>query len=245
MISVLRKATGIIPARYGSLRFPGKPLVPILGITMIQRVYERAKQTEVLENVIIATDDQRIFDTSLSFGADVRMTSSGHRSGTSRASEIAADLDSPLIINIQGDEPLLHISMIEDLVLALQDNTIHMATLAVKDNNMAHFEDKNVVKVVKDQEDFALYFSRAPIPFYSTDYFWKHIGIYGYQRTFLLKFESLRKTNLEKSEKLEQLRALENGYRIKIVETPHSTLSVDTPEDIIKVENFLRKGLHD
>ncbi len=245
MISVLRKATGIIPARYGSHRFPGKPLTPILGITMIQRVYERAKQTDVLENVIIATDDQRIFDISLSFGADVRMTSSRHRSGTSRAAEIAAELDSPLIINIQGDEPLLHISMIEDLVQALQDKTIHMATLAVKDNNMADFEDKNIVKVVKDKEDFALYFSRTPIPFYSTDYFWKHIGIYGYQRTFLLKFESLRETSLEKSEKLEQLRALENGYRIKIVETSHSTLSVDTPEDIIKVENFLRKGQHD
>lgn len=245
MISVFRKATGIIPARYGSHRFPGKPLTPILGITMIQRVYERAKQTDVLENVIIATDDQRIFDISLSFGADVRMTSSRHRSGTSRAAEIAAELDSPLIINIQGDEPLLHISMIEDLVQALQDKTIHMATLAVKDNNMADFEDKNIVKVVKDKEDFALYFSRTPIPFYSTDYFWKHIGIYGYQRTFLLKFESLRETSLEKSEKLEQLRALENGYRIKIVETPHSTLSVDTPEDIIKVENFLRKGQHD
>lgn len=241
----MRKATGIIPARYGSLRFPGKPLTPILGTMMIQRVYERAKQTDVLENVIIATDDQRIFDASLSFGADVRMTSSRHRSGTSRAAEIAAELDSPLIINIQGDEPLLHISMIEDLVQALQDKTIHMATLAVKDNNMADFEDKNIVKVVKDKEDFALYFSRALIPFNSTDYFWKHIGIYGYQRTFLLKFESLRETSLEKSEKLEQLRALENGYRIKIVDTPHSTLSVDTPEDIIKVENFLRKGQHD
>ncbi|MEE8377324.1 MAG: 3-deoxy-manno-octulosonate cytidylyltransferase [Candidatus Aminicenantaceae bacterium] len=241
----MRKATGIIPARYGSHRFPGKPLTPILGTMMIQRVYERAKQTDVLENVIIATDDQRIFDASLSFGADVRMTSSRHRSGTSRAAEIAAELDSPLIINIQGDEPLLHISMIEDLVQALQDKTIHMATLAVKDNNMADFEDKNIVKVVKDKEDFALYFSRALIPFNSTGYFWKHIGIYGYQRTFLLKFESLRETSLEKSEKLEQLRALENGYRIKIVDTPHSTLSVDTPEDIIKVENFLRKGQHD
>jgi 3-deoxy-manno-octulosonate cytidylyltransferase (CMP-KDO synthetase) len=212
---------------------------------MIQRVYERVKQTDVLENVIIATDDQRIFDAALSCGADVRMTSSGHRSGTSRTAEIAAELDSPLIINIQGDEPLLHVSMIEDLVEVLQDKTIHMATLAVKENNIADIEDQNIVKVIKDKEDFALYFSRSPIPFDPTDYFWKHIGIYGYQRTFLLKFESLQKTRLEKSEKLEQLRALENGYRIKIVATPYSTLSVDTPEDIIKVENFLREGQHD
>ncbi len=241
----MRKASGIIPARYESHRFPGKPLALILGKPMIQRVYERVKQAESLENVIIATDDQRIFDASLSFGADVRMTSSGHRSGTSRVAEIAAQLDSPLIINIQGDEPLLHISMIEDLVQALQDEAIHMATLAVKDNQIADIEDKNIVKVVKDSEDFALYFSRSPIPFDSADYFWKHIGIYGYQRTFLLKFESLQKTRLEKTEKLEQLRALENGYRIKIVDTLHSILSVDTPEDIIKVENFLREGQHD
>jgi len=238
----VRKASGIIPARYESHRFPGKPLAPILGKPLIQRVYERAKQAESLENVIIATDDQRIFDASLSFGADVRMTSSGHRSGTSRVAEIAAQLDSPLIINIQGDEPLLHVSMIEDLVQALQDEAIHMATLAVKDNHVADIENQNIVKVVKDSEDFALYFSRSPIPFDSADYFWKHIGIYGYQRTFLLKFESLQETRLEKTEKLEQLRALENGYRIKIVDTLHSILSVDTPEDIIKVEYFLREG---
>ncbi|MCJ7579425.1 MAG: 3-deoxy-manno-octulosonate cytidylyltransferase [Candidatus Aminicenantes bacterium] len=241
----MRKASGIIPARYNSQRFPGKPLAPILGKPMIQRVYERAIKAEFLENVIIATDDQRIFDAALSFGADVRMTSSGHRSGTSRAAEIASSLDSPLIINIQGDEPLLHVSMIDDLIQVLQDKTIDMATLAVKDDNIAKIKDKNIVKIVKDHEDFALYFSRSPIPFNSADYFWKHIGIYGYQRTFLLKFESLPETRLEKVEKLEQLRALENGFRIKVVSTPHSILSVDTPEDIIKVENILREGPHD
>ncbi len=212
---------------------------------MIQRVYERAKQAEFLENVIIATDNQRIFDASLSFGADVRMTSSTHSSGTSRVAEVAAQLDSPLIINIQGDEPLLHVSMIEDLFRALQDKRIHMATLAVKNNHVADMKDQNIVKVVKDKENFALYFSRSPIPFNSADYFWRHIGIYGYQKTFLLQFKSLQETRLEKTEKLEQLRALENGYRIKIVDTPHSILSVDTPEDIIKVENYLRKKQHD
>jgi len=212
---------------------------------MIQRVYERAKQAESLEKVIIATDDRRIFDASLSFGADVRMTSSGHRSGTSRVAEVAAQLDSPLIINIQGDEPLLHVSMIDDLVQALQDEAIHMATLAVKNTRLADMNDQNIVKVVKDSKDFALYFSRSPIPFDSADYFLRHIGIYGYQRTFLFKFESLQETRLEKTEKLEQLRALENGYKIKIVDTPHSGLSIDTPEDIIKAENFLRKSHYD
>ncbi len=241
----MKNASVIIPARYESQRFPGKPLAPILGIPMIQRVYERAKQAEFLENVIIATDDQRIFAASLSFGADVRMTSSEHRSGTARVAEIAAQLDSPLIINIQGDEPLLHVSMIEDLFQALQDKTILMATLAVKDNHVADMEDQNIVKVVKDSENFALYFSRSPIPFDSTDYFWKHIGIYGYQKTFLMKFDSLKETKLEKTEKLEQLRALENGYRIKIVDTPHSILSVDKPADIIKVEKYLRENKHD
>ena len=132
---------------------------------MIQRVYERAKRAESLENVIIATDDQRIFDASLSFGADVRMTSSGHKSGTSRIAEVTAQLDSPLIINIQGDEPLLHVSMIEDLVQTLQDEAIHMATLAVKDDHLADIEDQNIIKVVKDSENFALYISRSTIPF--------------------------------------------------------------------------------
>lgn len=212
---------------------------------MIQRVYERLKQTDLLEHIIIATDDQRIIDASLSFGADVRMTSPRHKSGTSRVAEIAAQINSPLIINIQGDEPLLHVSMIEDLVQVLQDKTIDMATLAVKEDRTAEIEDQNIVKVVKDKEDFALYFSRSPIPFNSAEYFWKHIGIYGYQRTFLLKFESLQESTLEKTEKLEQLRALENGYRIKIVNTPHSILSVDTPEDILKVEKYLREALHD
>ena len=212
---------------------------------MIQRVYERAIKAEFLETVLIATDDQRIFDTALSFGADVRMTSSEHKSGTSRAAEIASSLDSPLIINIQGDEPLLDTSMIDDLVQVLQDDTIDMATLATKDNNMANIKDKNIIKVVKDRKDFALYFSRSPIPFDSADYFWKHIGIYGYQKSFLLKFDSLPETKLEKTEKLEQLRALENGCRIKVVSTPHSPLSVDTPEDIIKIETILTKEQND
>jgi 3-deoxy-manno-octulosonate cytidylyltransferase (CMP-KDO synthetase) len=241
----LKLATGIIPARYCSSRFPGKPLAPLLGKPMIQWVYERALQATLLEEIIIATDDRRIFDAARSFGAEARMTSGGHRSGTERAAEVAASLNTPLIVNIQGDEPLLEGTMIDKLIESLQEETIPMATLALKVYEMDKIFDRNLVKVVKDSEGFALYFSRSPIPNMAKDYFWLHIGIYGYQRDFLREFPSLQATRLEKTEKLEQLRALENGFRIKVVETECVTLSVDTPTDIIKVEKFLMKQKND
>jgi 3-deoxy-manno-octulosonate cytidylyltransferase (CMP-KDO synthetase) len=212
---------------------------------MIQWVYEKAREARCLENLVIATDDSRIFDAGRSFGADVRMSSTDHRSGTERAAEIAAEIDCPIFINIQGDEPLLHGSMVDDLVEALQESGIPMATLAVANKDLSRHADRNLVKVVKDCHHFALYFSRAPIPHGTTDFFWQHIGIYGYQKDFLSRFSSLPVTPLETSEKLEQMRALENGFRIKIVETVFSTLSVDTPEDIIKVENIMKADNHD
>lgn len=235
----MKTAIGIIPARYGSQRFPGKPLASILGKPMIQWVYERASHARSLANLIIATDDRRIFDAGKAFGAEVRMTSSTHRSGTERAAEIAAGLDSPLFINIQGDEPLVNASMVDDLFAAFQEDSVHMATLAVKIENLERIHDRNTVKIVKDSDNYALYFSRSAIPHHADDHFWQHIGIYGYRRDFLLKFCTLKASWLEKTEKLEQLRALESGFRIKIVETEHSTLSVETPADIIKVENLL------
>lgn len=241
----MRRATGIIPVRFGSRRFPGKPLALIHGKPMIQWVYEKAREARCLENLVIATDDSRIFDAGRSFGADVRMSSTDHRSGTERAAEIAAEIDCPIFINIQGDEPLLHGSMVDDLVEALQESGIPMATLAVANKDLSRHADRNLVKVVKDCHHFALYFSRAPIPHGTTDFFWQHIGIYGYQKDFLSRFSSLPVTPLETSEKLEQMRALENGFRIKIVETVFSTLSVDTPEDIIKVENIMKADNHD
>jgi 3-deoxy-manno-octulosonate cytidylyltransferase (CMP-KDO synthetase) len=207
---------------------------------MIQRVYERAKTARLLDNIIIATDDDRIYEAARSFNADVRKTSHDHGSGTERTAEIAKQIDASIIINIQGDEPLLEGQMIDDLVLALQDDSIPMATLAVRTKDLSTFREKDIVKVVLDEQGFALYFSRSPIPYDTTDFFWQHIGIYGFQRHFLLKFFSLPKSRLEKMEDLEQLRALEGGYKIKVIESSSPSLSVDTPQDIIRIENFLK-----
>jgi 3-deoxy-manno-octulosonate cytidylyltransferase (CMP-KDO synthetase) len=237
----LKIATGIIPARYQSERFPGKPLALIQGKPMIQRVYEAAQSAQSLERVIVATDDERVLQAAQNFGADTQMTSSSHRSGTDRVAEITAGVKTPLVINIQGDEPLIKGEVIDDLVEALQDENIPMATLAVKEEDMTLLDDNNVVKVVFDREGNALYFSRSPLPFQASGYFWRHIGIYGYQRNFLLQFCQMPQSRLEKAEKLEQLRAIENGYKIKIIENPFSSLSVDSPEDIIKVEKLLEE----
>lgn len=237
----MKKATGIIPARYHSARFPGKPLALIKGKPMIQRVYERAKTAECLTRLIIATDDERIFKTCKAFGAEVQMTSPQHNSGTERAAEIAEKLNTPIVINIQADEPLIRGKMIDELVSALQDESIPMATLAAKVKDIRLLYEKNTVKLVVDKQGFALYFSRSPLPFNPTDHFLQHIGIYGYQKDFLLEFCSMQPSRLEKTEKLEQLRVLENGYKIKIIESPFQTLSVDSPQDIINVENYLKK----
>lgn len=208
---------------------------------MIQRVYERAKTAEYLTRIIIATDDERIFKACNAFGAEVQMTSPHHNSGTERAAEIAEKLNTSIVINIQGDEPLIRGEMIDELVSTLQDESIPMATIAAKVKDLKLLYEKNTVKVVKDKQGFALYFSRSPLPFNTTDYFLQHIGIYGYQKDFLLEFCSMQPSRLEKTEKLEQLRVLENGYKIKIIESPFQTLSVHSPEDIIKVENYFKK----
>lgn len=241
----MKLATGIIPARYQSRRFPGKTLALIDGTPMIQRVYECAQKAKHLSHLIIATDDERIFLAAENFGADVRMTSALHTSGTERVAEVARGIEASIIINIQGDEPLLRGEMIDDLVIVLQDESIPMATLAARTEDMSLLHNNNVVKVAVDKNGFALNFSRLPLPAQASDYFWQHIGIYGYQKNFLLLFSQMQPSKLENLEKLEQLRALENGYKIKIVESQFSTLSVDSPEDIIKVENFLKEVNHD
>jgi 3-deoxy-manno-octulosonate cytidylyltransferase (CMP-KDO synthetase) len=240
----LKEATGIIPARYGSQRFPGKPLAKIHGKPMIQWVYEGAKQAKHLRNVIVATDDDRIVQTCKAFGAEVRMTSPSHASGTDRVAEVASQVDSSIILNIQGDEPLLKGESLDILVKSLQDEDTPMATLAVKVDDLSHIEDPNIVKVVIDQDGYALYFSRSSLPYQASDCFLEHVGIYGYQKEFLLEFHQWPPTRLEKTEKLEQLRVLEKGFRIKVVLSAHSSLSVDTPQDIIKVEKFMMKGNH-
>lgn len=236
----MKHATGIIPARYHAERFPGKPLALLKGKPMIQRVYEAARTAKNLERVIVATDDERIIQAARDFGAEAQMTSPSHRSGTDRVAEVIRGIDTPLVINIQGDEPLIKGEAIDKLVESLQDERIPMVTLAVKEKDLNLLTDNSVVKVVPDKDGYALYFSRSPLPFRASDYFWRHIGIYGYQRDFLLKFCQIPASRLEKVERLEQLRALENGYRIKIIESQYSTLSVDSPEDIIKVENLIK-----
>ncbi|MBM3296832.1 MAG: 3-deoxy-manno-octulosonate cytidylyltransferase [Candidatus Aminicenantes bacterium] len=235
----MRKAAGVIPARFESSRFPGKPLALILGKPMLQWVYEAARKAASLERVIVATDDVRIFERARSFGAEAVMTSAGHASGTDRVAEAAAGLDLPIVVNIQGDEPLLEPEMIDGLVAALQDESVVMASLMARAGR-EEVLDRNVVKVVTDLKGFALYFSRFPIPFGNEDRFFRHVGIYGYRRDFLLELSRMPPTALEKAEKLEQLRVLENGHRIKMVPCGGATLSVDTPGDIIKVESILK-----
>jgi 3-deoxy-manno-octulosonate cytidylyltransferase (CMP-KDO synthetase) len=241
----LREATGIIPARYGSKRFPGKLLAEINGKPMIQLVYEQAQKAAKLKKILIATDDQRIFHAAQSFGADVCLTSPLHRSGTDRVAEAAEQTETPVIINIQGDEPIFKSEMIDNLVHVLQKEDIPMATLAAKVKDLSLMKDKNIVKVVLDTNGNALYFSRSPLPFQAKDFFWQHIGIYGYQKDFLLKLRHTPASRLEKCERLEQLRVLENGYPIRVITTQSRPLSVDTPQDIIKAKKLIQKGTDD
>jgi 3-deoxy-manno-octulosonate cytidylyltransferase (CMP-KDO synthetase) len=241
----LELAAGIIPARYASSRFPGKPLAKILGKPMLSIVYESARKARLLGDVFVATDDERIMKACADLGIPARMTSSELGSGTERAAAVARGLASDLIVNIQGDEPLLEPGMIDALVEALQDRSVLMASLMARVQDPGAFSDRNRVKVVVDRDRNALYFSRSPIPCRAPDGFFQHIGIYGYRKEFLFRFCALPPSELEKAEGLEQLRALENGFRIRMVETGSPTLSVDTPGDIIEVERFLRGKSHD
>jgi len=238
-------SVGIIPARYGSSRFPGKPLARILEKPMLQWVYEGARKSKLLSRVIIATDDVRIFEAALSFGAEVVMTSPDHASGTDRAAEVAANIRASVIINIQGDEPLIDGAMLDGLVAAFDDTSLPMASLMAKIPDVGLIDDPNIVKVVVDRENYALFFSRSPLPRGAMDFFFQHIGIYGYRKEFLLGFKALPPSRLERIERLEQLRVLEYGVRIKMIEIPRPTLSVDTPQDIISVEEFIRSRTHE
>ncbi|PIQ83213.1 MAG: 3-deoxy-manno-octulosonate cytidylyltransferase [Candidatus Omnitrophica bacterium CG11_big_fil_rev_8_21_14_0_20_63_9] len=233
----------VIPARYGSTRFPGKPLAMIAGKPMIQHVYEGAAASGA-DEVVVATDDERIRQAVERFGGKVAMTSPEARSGTDRVAEVARARQAAVVINVQGDEPLVHPSMIAPLADFLSRHAaVPMGSLMTK---LARAEDAgnpNVVKVVVDRDGFALYFSRSAIPFAraGSPQVWKHLGIYGYQRHFLLQFPSLPPTPLEQAEQLEQLRALEHGYRIKLLETQHDSIGVDTPDDLKLVEGMLQR----
>jgi len=241
------EVVGIIPARFEATRFPGKPLAKILGKPMIQWVYERAKKSKNLEAVIVATDSQQIYQQVKSFGGEVVLTSNKHQSGTSRVAEVAAQLDVEIIVNIQGDEPLISAQAIDDAIKPFLTNPdIYMATLKHKIIDKNDLANPNIVKVVTDKNDFALYFSRALIPFITppyTSYIYKHIGLYVYRKEFLLKLVQLPPTRLEQVEKLEQLRVLENGYKIKVIKTDYSSIGVDTEADLEKVTKILDREM--
>ncbi|MBW1916601.1 MAG: 3-deoxy-manno-octulosonate cytidylyltransferase [Deltaproteobacteria bacterium] len=242
-----RRLVAIIPARYGSNRFPGKPLALIAGQPMVQRVYARASQVKQLTGVWVATDDRRIADCVQGFGGQVLMTRPDHPSGTDRLAEAAARLGlapPDVVINIQGDQPAFPVPVIDQLIQSLlTEPEVAMATLASRLTNPQAAQNPNVVKVVFDQRHQALYFSRAPIPFWrdaaESRYFYKHIGIYGYSYDFLRQYVRLPPGIWEQAEKLEQLRALEHGFAIRVVETQYETLEVDVPEDIARVESYL------
>jgi 3-deoxy-manno-octulosonate cytidylyltransferase (CMP-KDO synthetase) len=239
---------GIIPARYGSTRFPGKPLADLLGKPVVQHVYERAREAQTLERLVVATDDDRIFQAVTGFGGEAVMTRSDHPNGTDRLAEAAADMEAEIVVNIQGDEPLIEGAVIDAAVQPLlADASIPMGTLVARITHPADLHNPNVVKVVIDRQGFALYFSRSLIPYArggngaQTVYYY-HPGLYVYRKEFLLTYASLPPTPLEQVEKLEQLRALEHGYRIKVVETQHNSVGVDTPADLEHVKRLLQRG---
>lgn len=236
----------IIPARYASSRFPGKPLVDLLGKPMIQWVYERSKAAPGIAAVYVATDDERIADAVRSFGGEVKLTSSAHPTGTDRLAEVAAGLSAEIIVNVQGDEPTLNPDCISQVVAPLLKHPmLRMSTLRTRISPEEH-TDPNVVKVVVDRRNMALYFSRLPLPYLRDGGMltaaYKHIGIYAYRRDFLLGYARMEATPLEQSECLEQLRALENGYQIAAPLTEWNPMSIDTPEDVDPVLERMRQS---
>ena len=251
----------VIPARYESTRFPGKALALIAGRPMIEHVYERAARARGVARVLVATDDDRIAIAVERFGGTAVMTRATHATGTDRLAEVASRIECDVIVNVQGDEPLIEPAMIEQAIAPFAaDPALQMTSLRARIVDPAELHDPNVVKVVVDGDDFALYFSRAPIPFTRDDTPeapalsrptaagphasradgpWRHVGLYGYRRSFLPTFAALPPSPLEQTERLEQLRALEHGIRIKVLETSHFSIGVDTPADLAKVDALL------
>jgi 3-deoxy-manno-octulosonate cytidylyltransferase (CMP-KDO synthetase) len=234
----------LIPARYASTRFPGKALADLDGYPMIEHVYRRAASCPGVSETIVATDDARIAAAVRAFGGDVRLTRADHASGTDRIAEVAATLDCDIVVNVQGDEPLIDPRAITQAVEPFADPEVQVTTLCHRLADPAELADSNVVKVVVDRAGFALYFSRASIPFVrDSEAGWpplfRHIGLYAYRRPALLVFASLAPTPLERAEALEQLRALEHGIRIRAVETEYESVGVDTPADLDRVRALL------
>jgi 3-deoxy-manno-octulosonate cytidylyltransferase (CMP-KDO synthetase) len=239
----MKKVLAVIPARMASTRLPGKPLHPILGKPMIWWVYEGVKQAAMVDDIIVATDDERIAEVVSSFGGKAMLTSVQHKTGTDRICEVVEKYGKAfdIIVNVQGDEPLIKGASVDDVIWPVADEKALVATPVVyaSDEDMGN---PNAVKVVIDEQGFALYFSRSPVPYVrgESSAFYKHVGIYVFQKDFLMDFASWRQTPLEKSEMLEQLRILEKGYRIKTVQWEDRLHGVDTPEDVAVVEEILK-----
>lgn len=241
---------GVIPARYGSTRFPGKPLANLRGRPMIQHVYERVRRARCLTDLVVATDDERIVEAVRRFGGQAVMTSAAHVSGTDRVAEVARARNDDIVVNIQGDEPLITPEAVEAAVRPLTDDpSALMTTLAHRIDRLEHLLNPHMGKVVIDRHGAALYFSRSPVPYppdggkdpaiLETIAHYNTVGLYAYRRDFLLTFADLAPTPLERAERLEQLRALEHGYRITVVETDYAPLGVDVPEDLERAEALL------
>ncbi len=245
------KVLAIIPARYESSRFPGKPLIDIQGKSMVQRVYEQTCKASLVSDVIVATDDQRIYDHVNQFGGKVMMTAKHHQSGTSRCGEVIAEhSDYDVVINVQGDEPLVQPSQIDSVIALFSDKTVKIATLIKAIEKQSELFNANRIKVVVNKKNEALYFSRQPIPHQanlkSSEWiknatFWKHIGIYAWARQTLIDLLNLEATELEVQESLEQLRWLYHGFSIQTIETKIETPNIDTPEDLQKVLDVLNQ----
>ena len=253
------KVLAVIPARWASVRFPGKPIIDILGKPMVQWVSEQAQKARLVTEVVIATDDKRIYDAVIGFGGKVVMTSPNHQSGTDRVAEVAKNIECDIVVNIQGDEPLIPPENIDLVIKPLLDSgKLAVSTLMTAITSSSEILDPDICKVVVDDSGFALYFTRAPIP-YHRDFEsmdkpnsdsqmgvnqmilgYKHIGIYAYKKSFLLQFSNMKTSRLENIEKLEQLRILENRYSIQVVETEQNSIGVDRPSDIeIIVKNIV------
>jgi len=240
------KVVVVIPARYGSTRLPGKPLVALAGKPMIQRVYEQARLAQRADRVIVATDDERIVKAVESFGGEARMTRADHRTGTERVAEVAAHTEGDVFVNVQGDEPLLDPVAVDTAVNALlEEPAAAIATVATPLQSAADIMDPNVVKTVLDFDGNALYFSRAPIPWVRDSAskiqvrHLKHLGLYVFQRDALLEYPTLPQGELERIEQLEQLRWMENGWKIRVAEVAHDAVSVDVPADVERVEKLI------
>jgi 3-deoxy-manno-octulosonate cytidylyltransferase (CMP-KDO synthetase) len=238
----------VIPARQASVRFPGKPLVPIAGRPMIQHVVERVRRAQLVSRVVVATDESSIQQAVEAFGGEAILTRHDHRTGTDRVAEVAAHLHAEIYINVQGDVPLIDPATVDAVASAmLEEESVEIATPCAAISHQNDIMDPNIVKVVRDFDNNALYFSRAPVPWVSdrgetvAARHWKHIGLYGFRRETLLEFPTLPPGDLERLEQLEQLRWLENGFRIRVVEADYNAISVDVPADIERVEKLLRE----